>query len=264
MLQYEEVPPRTATSVAAVSRQVSYQPANDSFTPSNTAVCSPPAAFAMSNSARSLLPQRQVSFSPEVNGMDNPSSTNDVSLTEALQSLATVKQAVVQTLCELKPGKSSSSNSRFPVDKILPYEGKCQLGDCYTSRPAAWCNHSRDKACAFQLDEKLWRQIWDKDEDLALIIRQLHELRFHNMLAGFVRLSRMIIFFLRRRKSLTNVFKNQAHLHQNIADKVLTSYCSRRWYSNCNQHLIRSPIRTLQFCLSISCRSMLRRWKLNW
>ena len=88
--------------------------------------------------------------------MSKPSSTNDVSLTEVLQSLDTVNQAVVQTLRELKPGKSSSSNSRFPVDKILPYEGKCQLGDCYTSRPVAWCNHFRDKACDFQLDEKLW------------------------------------------------------------------------------------------------------------
>jgi hypothetical protein len=42
-------PPRTTTSVAAVSRQVSYQPGN-----------------------------RQVTFSPEVNGMDNPSSKNAV------------------------------------------------------------------------------------------------------------------------------------------------------------------------------------------
>jgi hypothetical protein len=112
-------PPRDTISVATVSRQVSYQTAHDSFTPSNTVVCSPPVTFSMSNSARSILPQRQVSFSPEVHGMDNPSSTNDVSLTEALQSLATVNQAVVQTLRELKPGKSSSSNSRFRVDKIF-------------------------------------------------------------------------------------------------------------------------------------------------
>ena len=154
--QLQGTTPRTATSVAEVSRQVPYQPPHHSFTPSNTAVRSPPAAFAMSTSARSMLPQRQVSFSPEVHDVNNPSSTNDVSLTEALQSLASVNQAVVQTLRELKPAKSSSSHSRFPVDKILPYAGKCQLGDCYTSRPAAWCNHFRDKACAFQLDEKLW------------------------------------------------------------------------------------------------------------
>jgi hypothetical protein len=63
-------------------------------------------------------------------------SQDTISLTDSLNSMATVNQAVVQTLHDLKTGKSSS-NSRFPVHKILPYEGKCQLGDCYTCRPAA-------------------------------------------------------------------------------------------------------------------------------
>ena len=151
-------------------------------TPSLTDARSPSAEFAVSNSARTVLKQRQFSFSSDVDGLDTPSSTSlsmvsDVitqsntlrnlpagveishkanSLTVALNSIATVNQAVVQTLRELKTGKSSSSNTRFPIDKILPYEGKCQLGDSYTSRPVAWCTHFRDKALAFQVDDKLW------------------------------------------------------------------------------------------------------------
>ena len=215
---------RAGTPVAAVARQVSYLPAatvrpQNNLTTSQTAARSP---SAVSDSARTMLKQRQVSFSSDADGLDTPSSTSlsiasgnisqstsrrnlpagiDISneansLTAALNSIATVNQAVVQTLRELKTGKSSSSTTRFPIDKILQYEGKCQLGDCYTSRPAAWCNHFRDKALAYQLDDKLWTvfallasapvvshrwrdemerpahasptwQIWDKDEEFG-------------------------------------------------------------------------------------------------
>ena len=43
-------------------------------------------------------------------------------LTEALHSIATVNQAVVETLRDFKTGKSSSSNSRFPIEKIVSYD----------------------------------------------------------------------------------------------------------------------------------------------